>query len=191
MPPKTRITGQMIIDAGLEIVRQRGHEQLNVRAIADMLQCSMRPVLYAFRTMDEIRDRVYQAADAYHTAFITGDMESMSSPMLALGLRYIRFGYEEPRLFRFLFETDRFRGMDLSTLTGMPEVEDIMAILRTGAECDEQASRSMFLTMFSCVHGLASLLANNTMAYDEQQCTAMLMDLYKGLMAVSGGSGNV
>ena len=184
MPPKTRITGQMVIDAGLEIVRFRGHEQLNVRAISEELHCSTQPVLYAYRTMEEIRNRVYQAADSFHTAYITQGIESSENSLLTLGLNYVRFGHEEGRLFRFLFETDHFRGMDLQTLTGDPALADILAVLREKADCEERAVQSLFLTLFSCVHGLASLLANNTVQYDEAQCAEILERLYRGLTAV-------
>ena len=49
MPPKTRITKEMIINAGFEIVRFDGVEALNARNIASKLSCSTQPVMYCFK----------------------------------------------------------------------------------------------------------------------------------------------
>ena len=56
MPPKVKITKQMIEEASFELIRANGHENLNARAISEHLGCSTQPVLYAFKTVDEIRE---------------------------------------------------------------------------------------------------------------------------------------
>ena len=55
MPPKPKINRQMILDAAFEIVREQGHEMVNARTIAEKLKCSTQPVMYHFKTMEEIR----------------------------------------------------------------------------------------------------------------------------------------
>ncbi|MBP5279337.1 MAG: TetR/AcrR family transcriptional regulator, partial [Erysipelotrichaceae bacterium] len=90
MPPKTRITREMILDAGLAIIREKGHENLNARSIASYLKCSTQPVLYSFKTVDEIRDAVYEIADSYHSEYIM-PKGTNKDPLLELGLNYVRF----------------------------------------------------------------------------------------------------
>ena len=41
----------------------------------------------------------------------------------------------------------------------------------------------MFLTFFAVAHGLASLLCNNAMAYDEKECAGMLETVFFGALA--------
>ena len=101
MPPKVKITKEMIENASFEVIRERGHENLSARTIAEYLKCSTQPVLYSFRTVDEIREAAYGIADRYHTEFIM-PKETDEIPILALGLNYVRFGQEEKNLFRFL-----------------------------------------------------------------------------------------
>lgn len=72
-----------------------------------------------FKILDEIREAAYVMADSYHTEFIMPE-ETEKNPMLALGLNYVRFGYEEKNLFRFLFQTDKFGGKDIETLLSDP-----------------------------------------------------------------------
>ena len=186
MPPKVRITKKMVEDASFEVIRTSGHENLNARTIAEYLKCSTQPVLYSFKTVDEIRDAVYKLADDYHTSFIM-PKEDDKNPMLALGLNYVRFGFEEKNLFRFLFQTDKFGGMDIDTLMGNPELSAIMEMMAKGLDCNIGEAREMFLTFFCVAHGLASLLANNSMDYDEVQCEKMLSNLFYGIIAARKG----
>lgn len=186
MPPRTKITREMVAGAAFEQIRASGHESLNARAIAARLGCSTQPVLYSFRTVDEIRETAYETADRYHTAYImpTGAEEN---PMLALGLNYVRFGREERNLFRFLFQTDKFGGMDMGALLNDPNLAGGMAVMAQGLGCGADEAREMFLAFFCAAHGLASLLANNSMEYNEKQCEKMLENVFFGMIASRKG----
>ena len=183
MPPKARITRDMILDAAFGLVRKRGHEALNVRDLARELGCSTQPILYVFDAMDELRAAVYRKADDFHTAYILPKDSEGPGALLQLGLNYVRFGHEERHLFRFLFESNRFGGMDLNGLVRGPGTEELIGILTGALACDREAARKMFLTFFAVAHGLASLLANNAMAYDERECTGMLETVFRGALA--------
>ena len=82
MPPKPRINKKMILDASFEIVREQGHEMINARSIAEKLGCSTQPVMYNFKTIEEIREETYKIADEYHTGFIMpkGDKGGVPPP---------------------------------------------------------------------------------------------------------------
>ena len=174
MPPKVKVTREMVAEAAFELVRTSGHEALNTRTIAERLGCSTQPVLYSFRTVDEIRSAAYEIADGFHTSFIM-PKGTEEDPMLALGLNYVRFGYEEKNLFRFLFQTDKFGGMDVDALLSDPNLSGILEV------------REAFLSFFCAAHGLASLLANNSMEYDEEQCRKMLENVFYGMLASGKG----
>lgn len=186
MPPKVRITKEMVAEASFEVIQTKGHENLNARTIAETLGCSTQPVLYSYKTVDEIREAAYRKADAYHTSYIM-PKEQDNNPMLELGLNYVRFGHEEKNLFRFLFQTDKFGGMDVDTLMSDPDLSSILEIMAKGLACEECEAREMFLAFFCVSHGLASLLANNSMEYDEALCRKMLEQVFYGM--VSSGKG--
>ena len=189
MPPKVKITKEMVADASFEVIRASGHENLNARTIAEYLGCSTQPVLYSFKTVDEIREAAYEIADGYHTSFIM-PKETDTDPMLALGLNYVRFGYEEKNLFRFLFQTNKFGGMDVEALLGDPNLTAIIELMAKGMACEPREAREMFLTFFCVAHGLASLLANNSMEYDEGQCKKMLEEVFFGMLSSRKGKEN-
>lgn len=179
MPPKIRITKKMVTDASFEVIRKIGHENLNARTIAEYLGCSTQPVLYNYKTVDEIREAAYEIANSYHTSFIM-PKETDKNPMLALGMNYVRFGHEERNLFRFLFQTNKFGGMNIDTLMDNPDMSGIMEVMAKGLDCDILEAREMFLTFFCVVHGMASLLANNSVEYDVDQSEKMLTNAFYG-----------
>ena len=180
MPPKVRITKEMVAGASFEVIRLNGHENLNARTISEYLGCSTQPVLYSFKTVDEIREAAYEIADKYHTEFIL-PKETDANPMLALGLNYVRFGHEEKNLFRFLFQTDKFGGKDVAALMSDPGLSEIMKIMAAGLKVDIERAKEVFLTFFCVAHGMASLLANNSLEYDAGQCRKMLENVFLGM----------
>ena len=55
MPPKAKITKEMILNTVLEITRKTGFETVNARSIASRLQCSTRPIFTCYKNMDELK----------------------------------------------------------------------------------------------------------------------------------------
>ena len=70
MPPKAKITKEMVISAGLTVVRNEGQESLNVRRVAAELNCSTQPIMYHYKTVEELKADIYAAADSFHTEYI-------------------------------------------------------------------------------------------------------------------------
>ena len=184
MPPRSKITREMIIDAAYEIVRESGEGSLNARSIADRLGCSTQPVLYVFRTMDEIRECVYQKADEYHSEYLMQTGENTS-----IWKNYIRFSVRERNLFRFLFQSNAFSGR----IQGLIDDERLLPVLEAmsaqmGMEVKDV--KKFFAAIYYPVHGIASLLANNSMEYDEEEFEAILSMIKRGVLKEMEGSEN-
>ena len=173
-------TREAIVEAGVDLVRELGHEQLNARALAKRLGCSTQPILYQFASMDELRHAVYAAADARHSAFLASDLADASNPLLQMGLNYVRFASQEPALFRFLFQTDGLGEQDVAALIASADVAPIVQRVAVESGLDRDAALRVFLAIFACAHGFASLLANNALDYDEQQVATVLTSVFTG-----------
>lgn len=179
MPPKAKITKEMIIDAGFEVAREFGIETVNARTVSEKLGCSTQPVMYHFKTIEDMKKAVYQKADAYHTAYlmdIRGD-----SPMLEMGLSYIRFAQTEKQLFRLLFQSDEFAGKSISELIDAEELLPILNVLSESVGTDIARAKAIFRLLFLFVHGYAGIFANNTMQYDEAAVAADLERAFAGV----------
>lgn len=177
MPPKARITKEMIVEEAFQIARTQGADKITARGIARRLKCSTQPVLYYFATVEEIKEAVYQRADAYHTRFLLG---AEGDGMLGIGLRYVRFAAEERNLFHLLFQPGAFSGASLNDLVSSEELNPIIQALRQETGVTEDAAREIFSTLFIFVHGYASLLANNEMKLEEDQLELSLKKVFLG-----------
>ena len=173
MPPKAKITKEMIVEEAFQIARTQGADRITARSIAQRLKCSTQPVLYYFATVEEIKEAVYQRADAYHTRFLMGT-EGGSDGMLGIGLRYVRFAAEER------FQPGAFSGASLNDLVSSEELNPIIQALRQETGVTEDAAREIFSTLFVFVHGYASLLANNEMKLEEDQLALSLKKVFLG-----------
>lgn len=181
MPPKPRITREMILDAAFAIAREQGAEAVNARSIAERLGCSTQPVLYCFERMEDIRREVFRMADECHSTCLM-QQEVGQDPMLAIGLNYIRFAAQEKHLFRMLFQSDSFQGQSVAELVDTPELLPVLEILRQEAGLTLAQAKLAFRTLLMLVHGWASLLANNSMAYDEAEISPTLEMAFMGMI---------
>ena len=186
MARTARVTRDDIVSAAVELVRTKGHDALNVRALAAALGCSTQPILYHFSSMDEVRAATYQAVDERHTAFLMTGLADAPEPLLQLGLNYVLFAREEPRLFRFLFQTDAFGGQDLGSLVTAPQTAGLVSLVARSSGVDEGQAQRVFLSIFITAHGYASLLANNALAFDKEQITHVLTAAYYGALQAEG-----
>lgn len=173
MPPKARVTRDMIVEAGFAIAREQGIEQVNARTVSERLGCSTQPVMYHFKRIEDMKRAVYQRADEFHTAYITEVREGQ--PLMGIGLNYIRFAKEEKQLFRLLFQTNGFTGKSLAELIEAPELALVMEAI--GGEQGKETFRLLFLF----VHGYASMLANNDLDDDEESIAADLRRVFAGV----------
>ena len=181
MPPKSRITRQMILDASLQVVREEGIESLNVRAAASRLHCSTQPIMYHFATMKDLKDEIYTIANEQHTnALFNVDFEHDPNPIVAISRNYIRFAVDNPHLFRFLFQTDRFANNSLPTILEHERLSSAFDVMAAKVGLSAKQARDAFASAFFALHGIASLLANNSMNYDAEYYDNLIAGIFCG-----------
>ena len=107
MPPKAKITKDMILNKVLDITRETGFETVNARSIASKLQCSTRPIFTCYENMDELKKEFLAFAYEYYERYVANYGNSVNiSSYLILPLSYIEFAQEETYLFKLLFIND-------------------------------------------------------------------------------------
>ena len=190
MPPKAKVTKEMIIDAAFELVRKNGPDKITAQAVAHALGCSTQPVMYHFKKVEDLRTAAAEKADQYHTSYlmdITGE-----NPMLEIGLHYIRFAKEERNLFRLLFQSGSFSGISLQDTMESPELQPILEIFSREAGISLPDAKRAFKALFLVVHGYASMFASNDMDYKEKEIQEDLDLIFSGVLyRLKGGNENV
>lgn len=174
MPPKTKITREMILEAACEIVRERGIESINARAVAQRLNCSTQPVMYNFATIEELKRAVYARADEEHSRRLMDIRGRYESPVMEIGMNYIHFAMEEPNLFKLLFQVDAFSNQSFDDLWNAEELKPVLQQFSTGLGVNMEQAKKIFAARFFLVHGIASMVANNSMEPDEETILQIL-----------------
>ena len=187
MPPKTRITAEMIVDAAVEVVRQSGFESINARTVSGQLHCSTQPVMYHFSTIDSLKRAAYRKADRLHSEYMM-NTPSGQDPILGIGLNYIRFAVEEPQLFRFLFQSGYAEENSLLEMVDSEELIPVLAAMREGAGLSMQKTRNVFITVALFAHGYASIIANNHLEFDEKLIAEHLARTWNGAVLAAESS---
>ena len=100
--------------------------------------------------------------------------------MLGIGLNYIRFAIEEPHLFRFLFQSDFFSGSTMLELIDADELTPVFSAMQGALGMGIEQTKKVFLTVFLFAHGYASIIANNSLKYDEEIISSHLDRAYRG-----------
>ena len=180
MPAKAKVTKEMIIDAAFAIARETGAENINARTVSERLNCSTQPVMYHFATIEELKRTVYAKADLYHSEYLMHLKSPAKGVMLGIGMNYIRFAIEEPHLFRFLFQSDFFGGSTLLELIDADALAPVLSAMQGALGIGMEQTKKVFLTVFLFAHGYASIIANNSLKYDEALINAHLEQAYRG-----------
>ena len=182
MPAIAKVTKEMIIEAAFEIAKEIGAENITARTVSQKLGCSTQPVLYHFKTIEDVRIAAHKKASEFHINYVTNISGKHERPMLEVGMRHIQFAAKERNLFRFLFHSNYYTDVSLSDWLTRENFDSLFSILKRQAKADQQQAYYIFSQIFLVTHGIASLLANNTMVYDEAYCINTLSNAYWGIM---------
>lgn len=180
MPPKPKITKDMVLEAAFAIARASGAEQINARTVAERLHCSTQPVMYHFATIEELKKTVYEKAEQYHTEFLMKSARSNENVLMEIGLNYIRFAVQEPHLFRFLFQSGYAVENSLPEMIDSDGLTPVISAMQEAMDMSLSQTKDIFVTLAMFVHGYASIIANNSFAYEEELIKLHLERVYTG-----------
>ena len=178
MPPKARVTKDMVVKAAFEVARKTGAENINARTVSAKLNCSTQPVMYHFATIEELKRAAYAKADWFHTEYLMNIEQH--NILLGIGLNYIRFAVEEPHLFRFLFQSGFSTENSLLEMINSEELKPVISTMQKTMNLNIEQTKEVFVTLALFVHGYASIIINNSLEYNEKIIALHLERVYAG-----------
>ncbi len=178
MPPKNKFTKQDIINAALNITREKGIGRVTARAVGEKLNASPKVIFGLFDSMDSLVKEVKNAAYGLYLDFTKREVEANRYPVYkSIGMAYIRFAYSEKELFRLLFMCDK---EEREAGTEM-DVGPIVEILSREIEISKEEARLFHLEMWMFTHGIASTVVTSFYGWDDGLIEKILTDCYIGL----------
>ncbi len=156
MPPKISYTEEAILTAALQALREWGTEGLTARNIAEKMEGSTQPIYRVFPSIEALADRAADEVLRIALAYMERESDP-ESHFLSIGLGYLRFARQEPKLFEFLvmggrkqwFVTDK--GSPLYVLIEKMRKDWYLRDL------PDSVLSGLFNDMFIYTHGLCTL----------------------------------
>ena len=190
MPTKIRISKEMILDAAFEIVRKDGMEKLSNRELANKLNCSIRPIYYQFENVEEMQKELYTKIEQYFYKFILDNMVEGIPKYKQVGINYIKFAKKEKKLFQTLFMTDVGLTPDAFILKAGEDYKEIEKFIKISANIKEEDIKDFHTKMWIFCHGIATLVANDTIKLTDNQIQDLLSYEFQALMLLEENPNN-
>lgn len=183
MPPKSKFTRYEIVKVALDIVRENGIKALTARALGASLGSSACPIFTVFENMEDVQSTVKVAAKVIYGDYIKEGL--LSKPAFrGVGMQYIRFAMEEPRLFELLF---------MSMLNESPNIDNVLPIIdeyysdillsaQTSYNLNESDSKRLYHHLWIYSHGIAVLSATKTCNFSIDEVEGMLTDVSRSII---------
>ncbi len=176
MPPTVRFTRDAVLNAACQLMRRKGIEALNARAIAKELGGSTQPIFRLFTNMEDLHRELILYVTRQFQAHAEADMAQSDSPYIQLCTTYLLYGRDEPELFKLLFMRDRVSEGQYSDQTNF---DLVFNILKKETPLDDETALRFFERTWLFIHGLAVCIATKYIpCQDERYLISMVKEAY-------------
>lgn len=189
MPPKAKFTKEQITEAGLDITRTEGMENLTARALGKKLSSSACPIFTVFDSMEEVQAEVKKTARALYGEYVKKGLEQAPA-FKGVGTQYILFAIQEPKLFQLLFMSEQPEKPDVANV--LPVIDDsyneILLSIQNGYDLSENEAEQLYRHLWIYTHGIAVLCATNMCMFTADEINKMITQVFRGtLKEIKGG----
>lgn len=166
--PEQRMTKDMVLDAALDLVRERGEGPLSARAVAERAGCSVQPLYSLFGDMNGLVDELYEHARAWAAAFHRRHRGLGSNPFESNGLSHLLLARTERNLFAFLYLSPHMDADGFEEVYASVALEDVERCIQDMGGLSPEAARKLYLHMIVYTHGMAVMLATGARFDDDE-----------------------
>lgn len=190
MPTKIRISKEMILETAFEIVRKDGTEKLSNRELANKLNCSIRPIYYQFENVEEMQKELYRKIEQFFYKFLLDNMVEGIPKYKQIGINYIKFAKKEKKLFQILFMSNT--GLTPSAFVSKDgeDYKEIEKLIKISTNLKEEDIKDFHTKMWIFCHGIATLVANDTIKLTDDQIQELLSYEFQALMLLEENPNN-
>lgn len=190
MSTKIKISKDMILDTAFDIVRKDGMEKLSNRELANRLKCSIRPIYYQFENVQQMQKELYAKIEHYFYKFILDNMIEEIPKYKQVGINYIKFAQKEKRLFQILFMSDIGLTPDAFVSKAGEDYEEIEKLIKISTNIRDEDTKEFHTKMWFFCHGIATLVASDTIKLTDKQIQDLLSYEFQALMLLRENPNN-
>lgn len=172
MPPKQRITREMILERSFEMFCREGMEVVNARSVAKALGCSTQPIFSYYSGMEDLKTALEQKAKELFENALRVEGQP-GDPLINIGSAYVRFAAEQPQLFMHLFMLNI--GDPLFPFISEENREKLVRAEAEYTGMTVRAAWHLFVHMSIYIHGLAATRAAGKNDFPMEQMDEMIV----------------
>ncbi len=183
MPPRAKFTKAQITEAAFGILRAEGMENLTARALGAKLGSSACPIFTAFANMEEVQQSAIAAAKALYKEYVEKGL-SETPAFKGVGMQYIQFAVNEPKLFQLLFMTEQSEMPDLNNILPLIDQSyaDILVSITDNYGVSEADAERLYRHLWIYTHGIAALCATKMCRFTEAELGSLLTEVFISLL---------
>ncbi len=182
MPPKVKITKEMIINSAFEIVKEFGLKELSAKSVSKKLNCSTQPIFWVFETIDNLKKAVEIEVNRVYNSYMIKEIPGL--PLFkSIGFNYVMFAKYEPNLFEFMFMSERTKNLNPDQIIEIDDNKEyIYQTIQESYDVTIEIARKIYLYMWIFSHGIATLIALNKNLFTDKEIGEALTDNFQGLI---------
>ena len=183
MPPKAKFTRETIIDTAFIITQEQGIDAVTARELGKRLGSSARPIFTVFASMEEVKELVILRAKELYQQYVEEGLKN-ELPFKGIGLAYIRFASEQPKLFQLLFMSTFHDKPDLSSI--LPVLDDhydrTVWSVQEPFHLEKEPAQRLYQHLWIYTHGIATMIVTGLCSYSMEQIEENMTEIATGLL---------
>ncbi len=186
MPAKKVITKEKIIDGAMRFIEMYGGASLNARALAKYLSCSTQPIYLSFSSMEELKNILIEKCMEVYYGYVRESFSKHTTVFAVYTFSYVRFAYERPRLFEYVYMINRYRNTE-----GDREFVDkvVDSVMRAGGY-DRETAHKFYLQSWIYAHGVATQIVTGYVEWELSVIEQLMLDEFNALKLLYSKEGD-
>ena len=183
MAPKFKFTKEEVLTVTIDFIRENGIEALTARELAKKLESSTKVIFSLFSNMKNLEDEAKFVAENFFSEKVNLALKD-DSPFKRLGVEYILFSKNEPKLFQWLFMRKGIEVESFKDFLPMRDYEYRLVIESIDEEykISIENAKKFYEHLFIYSHGIATLTVTGIYNFTLSEIIEYMAEVAKSLI---------
>ena len=183
MAPKFKFTKEEVLAVTIDFIRENGIEALTARELAKKLESSTKVIFSLFSNMKNLEDEAKFAAENIFSEKVNLALKD-DSPFKRLGVEYILFSKNEPKLFQWLFMK---KGIEVGSFKDFLPMRDyeyksVIESIDEEYKISIENAKKLYEHLFIYSHGIATLTVTGIHNFTATEIIEYMTEVAKSLI---------
>ena len=183
MAPKFKFTKEEVLTVTIDFIRENGIEALTARELAKKLESSTKVIFSLFSNMKNLEDEAKIVAENIFSEKVNLALKD-DSPFKRLGIEYILFSKNEPKLFQWLFMK---KGIEVGSFKDFLPMRDyeyrsVIESIDEEYKISIENAKKFYEHLFIYSHGIATLTVTGIYNFTPSEIIEYMAEVAKSLI---------